>query len=93
MKNENQDWTRVSLRSVITYWSDSGVSYEKLAKIWGVSKLQVFNYATGKTKKPSVETAMAIYNTTPLEGKKVVIDNYKNERHLLDSYEMFKAGF
>ena len=89
MEVEQQDWVLVPIRVLVNYLSDSGISYDKMAKLWGISKLQVSNYSNGKTKRPSVLVAKAILDTTKFEGKKAVINVYADESHLLTSYKMF----
>jgi len=86
---EQQDWVLVPLRVLVNYLSDSGISYEKMATLWGVSKLQVSNYSNGTTKRPSVKVAKAIYDTTKFEGKKAVLNTYADDHHLEVSYTMF----
>jgi len=89
---EEQDWVTVSVRTLVHYLSDSGVSYEKIANLWGVSRLQVFYYSSGKTKRPSVKVAMAIFNTTKFEGKKAILEQFHSEDHLQTSFEMYEKG-
>ncbi len=89
MENE---YVQVGIKSLVAYLSDSGVSYEKIAKMWGVSKLQIFNYAKGKTKRPSAQIAMSIYESTTFEGKPVVLDHYADLQHLENTYKMYQKG-
>ena len=94
MEQEKQklDYIQMSVRKLVVYLSDSGISYEKIAKLWGVSKLQVFYYGKGVTKKPGVKVAMRIYENTSFEGTPVVLEGYANLEHLKASYEMFQKG-
>ena len=80
----------VNVQNLVRYLSDSGLSYEKIGKMWGVSKLQIYNYANGVTRRPSVKVAMAVYNTSKFEGLKVVLEGYKDAQHLKNSFEMFE---
>jgi len=91
-QEQEQEWVTVPVRTLVNYLSDSGVSYEKIAKLWGVSKLQVFYYSNGKTKRPSVKVAMAVFTTTMFEGKKAILEHFHSEEHLKTSFEMYKKG-
>ena len=85
-----KDWITVNVQTLVRYLSDSGLSYEKIGKLWGISKLQVYNYANGVTRRPSVKVAMAIYDTTKFEDLKVVLEGYKDVQHLKNSFDMFE---
>ncbi len=89
---EEQDWHLLPIRTVVAYLSDSGISYEKIAKLWGVSKLQVHYYSNGKTKRPSVKVAKSIYDNTMINNKKVVLDDYADEQHLLTTFSMYEKS-
>lgn len=89
---EEQNWVAVPIRTLVHYLSDSGISYEKIAKLWNISKLQVHYYSNGTTKKPSIKVAKAIYDSTLFNGKKAVLADYADEAHLLTTFLMYEKG-
>ena len=68
--------TKTNISDLVTYLQTQGLSYEKQAPLFGVTPLQVRNYKTGFTKKPSVKVAWNVLTNVMQEGKPVLLEPF-----------------
>lgn len=76
----------MSLSGLVTHLKSQGLSLEKQAPMWGVTKLQVHYYKTGHTQQASPKVCMHVYENIKVDGLPVLIDNYDTLEDLKQAY-------
>lgn len=79
---------RLSIKAVIAILDNKNWSRPQIAKVFGVTTMQVWLYYTGKTKTPGPKVCMNIYNNIKLEGTQVLIDIYETYKDLEEHYNL-----
>ncbi len=78
---------RVSLTNAIKYLQEKHYTNKLIGSKVGVTKLQVFYYSKGKTKKPSAKVCMAFYKELG-----ILLDLYKDYQELVEHYKIENPG-
>ena len=82
----------LNIKEICDKLCDDGLTHEQIGKLIGVSRLQVQNYITEKTKSPRPQVSFKIWDNIVIDGKKVITDNYKNPEHLQMTREMIEKA-
>jgi len=87
-----QSYVSKSIKDLCIQLNKDGLSQENIGKLIGVSRLQVTNYVTGKTKATKPRVAFNVWDNVKIEGLPVLLDTYKNPEHLLMTREMLEKA-
>ena len=72
----------LNIKAICIRLSSDGLTHEQIGTLIGVSRLQIRNYISGKTKSPRPKVSFNIWDNVIIDGKRVITDNYLNPEHL-----------
>jgi len=87
-----EDYIRVSIQVAVNLIREQRYSNPQIAKILGVTALQVHYYSIGKTKTPKPKVCMKLYKNFKVEGKSLLLNIYKNFNDLQHHYSITEPG-
>lgn len=81
---------KLPIKDVCTSLSKDGLTYEAIGNLIGVSRLQVANYISGKTKDPRPTVCFKVFKNVIIDNKKVLTGPYIDETHLENTMKMLR---
>ncbi len=83
---KGEDYIVLNLTTIITDHMNRNWTRPQLAKVLGVTPLQIHLYKNGTTKSPKPQVCKAIFDNLSIDGKQCLIDIYNSiedlEKHL-----------
>ena len=83
---------KLSMQAAINLLYQNRYNKTNIAKLLGVTPLQVYYYAIGKTKTPKPEICWRLYHNFNIEGKHILFNMYKDYNDLKHHYSLNKIG-
>jgi len=80
----------ISLPVAIHMLHEKHYTNPMIAKIIGVTSLQVHYYHKGETKQPKVQICMAFYKGFIIDGNRILLNLYKTVEDLHQHYDLYK---
>jgi len=87
-----EDYIKVSIQVAINLIKEQRYTNPQIAKVLGVTTLQVHYYSIGKTKLPKPEVCLNLYKGFIVDGKHLLLNIYKNFDDLQHHYSITLLG-
>ena len=83
---------KLSMQAAINLLYEHRYNKTNIANLLGVTPLQVYYYATGRTKVPKPDICWKLYHNFEIDGKHILLNIYKDFDDLKHHYSLNKIG-
>jgi len=80
----------MKISELIQTLKDEGLTVVAMAKLFGISILQVQLFADGRSKNPGAKTALGIYRHISIDGEPLIIENFRGKQDIFDKVKMYE---